>query len=295
MKLKFTTLDVFTTKAYYGNPLAIVHVPEAAASSLTQSQKQLIAREFNLSETVFLYEPSDNVFTINIFTVNAELPFAGHPTVGTGWYLLSGAAVPSPILRTKAGDIPVSRDSTSGKVRLQVPVDFKVHTSYFHPGVKPLQTRLTTEDYVQGSTGPEAIASVVKGMTFMLLQLSSEDALARLQPVSQRVVMPDGYLGDWNGFVGVYAFFEREDGMVRTRMFDGVAEDPATGSAACSLGGWLAQKKGPGQRRIEFVQGVEMGRRSEICVIVDVGSSGEIKKLELEGEAVAVMEGHVEI
>lgn len=293
LKLKFTTLDVFTTTRYCGNSLAIVHVPKAA--TLTHSQKQLIAREFNLSETVFLYEDSLETFTINIFTTTAELPFAGHPTVGTGWYLLSRKAELSPVLLTKAGNIPVTRDSTSGKVRLSVPIDFKVHASYHHPAVKPLQARLTSEDYINGSAGPEAIVSIVKGMTFMLLQLSSEDALARLQPISQRVVMPDGYLGDWDGMVGVYGFYEREDGTVRTRMFNGIVEDPATGSAACTLGAWLAQKKGPGMRKIEFVQGVEMGRKSEIWVIVDVGSSGKINGVELEGEAVAVMEGQLEI
>jgi PhzF family phenazine biosynthesis protein len=295
LKLRFTTLDVFTTTPYCGNPLAIVHVPEAAASSLTQSQKQLIAREFNLSETVFLYEPSDNVFPINIFITNAELPFAGHPTVGTGWYIISRKVELSPILRTKAGDIPVTRDSTSGKARLRVPIDFKVHASYLHPAVKPLQARLTAEDYINRSTGAEAVVSIVKGMTFMLLHLSSEDALARMQPISQPVVMPDGYLGDWDGFVGVYAFYERDDGTIRTRMFHGAVEDPATGSAASALGAWLAQKQGRGERRFHVVQGVEMRRKSEIGVIVDISSDGEVKSVELEGEAVVVMEGQLEI
>jgi PhzF family phenazine biosynthesis protein len=99
-KIKFTTLDVFTSVPYYGNPLAIVHVP--VNITLTSAQKQLIAREFNFSETVFLHEPlneNETVVTIDIFATTAELPFAGHPTVGTGWYLLPKSP---PTLLTKA-------------------------------------------------------------------------------------------------------------------------------------------------------------------------------------------------
>jgi PhzF family phenazine biosynthesis protein len=82
-KLEFAIVDVFTDKRYEGNPLAIVRVP--ASSNLTQEQKQNIAREFNLSETTFLHEPTGNefgVWTVDIFTIHEELPFAGHPTIG---------------------------------------------------------------------------------------------------------------------------------------------------------------------------------------------------------------------
>lgn len=83
-KLKYAIVDVFTDKRYAGNPLAIVRVP--ASCKLTQDQKQNIAREFNLSETTFLHEPKgdvSDVWTVDIFMVSAELPFAGHPTIGT--------------------------------------------------------------------------------------------------------------------------------------------------------------------------------------------------------------------
>lgn len=290
-KLRFTQLDVFTTTRFAGNPLAIVHLPKD--HGLSQSQKQLIAREFNLSETVFLHESDpDSPTTIDIFTATEELPFAGHPTVGSGWYLLSQAPHRDSVtLRTKAGDIPVVRESA--RVRLQVPIDFKIHAPYADPSAKSRQTRLTSEDDVNGLDGAEAIASIVKGMTFILLRLSSEDALARLQPQPVRPHVPG--LGDWSGFVGLYAFFEREDGVVRTRMFDGALEDPATGSAASTLAGWLATRKGEGKWKFEIVQGVEMGRRSEITVAAEVGSDGEVKRIDLEGEAVQVMEGWLEL
>lgn len=81
-KLDFVVVDVFTAKRYEGNPLAIVRMPPSV--KLTQEQKQNIAREFNLSETTFLHEPTDSesAWTVDIFTVQAELPFAGHPTIG---------------------------------------------------------------------------------------------------------------------------------------------------------------------------------------------------------------------
>ncbi|TFK36255.1 hypothetical protein BDQ12DRAFT_687100 [Crucibulum laeve] len=294
-KLRFTKLDVFTSTRFLGNPLAIVHL-SADTSNLSQPQKQLIAREFNLSETVFLHEPApeakDGPIVIDIFTTTEELPFAGHPTVGSGSYLLSRAPEKDTItLRTKAGDIPVIRESE--KVRLQVPIDFKVHAPYTEPTAKEFQPRLTSKDYFNGTDGAEAVASIVKGMTFLLLQLSSEDALARMQPFPTRLQIPA--LGDWEGFVGLYAFYEREDGVVRTRMFDASLEDPATGSAASTLAGYLAKQKGEGTWKINIIQGVEMGRKSEIEVVVEVDARSEIKRIDLGGGAIQVMEGWIQL
>ncbi|KAJ7489176.1 hypothetical protein FB451DRAFT_1223966 [Mycena latifolia] len=299
--LKFTKLDVFTSTPFVGNPLAIVHVPSSV--QLSQAEKQLVAREFNLSETVFHHENDaadiESPVVIDIFTTTEELPFAGHPTVGSGFFLL--ARVPqldTVTLRTKAGDIPVVRGTDGGTVRLRVPIDFKVHSPLTIPSVKTQQPGLADTDYVNGAGGAEACASIVKGMTFLLLELASEAALARLQPYPTRLAIPnmETVLGAWGvGFAGVYAFVERADGVVRTRMFDGVLEDPATGSAASTLGGWLALRRGPGVHTIDIVQGVEMGRRSEIRVVVDVGADKEIKDIKLEGVAVQVMEGVVDI
>lgn len=291
LKLRFTKLDVFTTTRFLGNPLAIVHLPENVG--LSQSQKQLIAAEFNLSETVFLHETSDDSpVTIDIFTTTEELPYAGHPTIGSGWHLLSQAPEKDTItLRTKAGDIPVIRDGR--RVTLQVPINFKVHDPFTQLSLKGLQPKLEDDDYTNGINGAEAMASIVKGMTFILLQLTSEAALAKLQPYPSRFLAAS--LGEWNGFVAVYAFFEREDGVVRTRMFDGSLEDPATGSAASTLGGWLAKRRGHGHWKIEIVQGVEISRRSEITVNVEVGGDGEICRIDLGGAAVEIMDGTLQV
>lgn len=320
MQLKYVQLDVFTTTRFLGNPLAIVHIP--ADVTLVQSQKQLIAREFNLSETVFLHDqdtskPTQSVVVIDIFTPTEELPFAGHPTVGTGWYLLQQRSLQSIseasalTLRTKAGDIPVLKSSASpGKVQVRVPLNFKVHRDFAHPAVKTkdLQPALDEKDYFNGRTGPEAVVSVVKGMTFYLLELTSEKALEGMRPFPTSLELPEGYLGEWEGFVGLYAFFEREDGVVRSRMFEGLLEDPATGSAASAFAGWLALRRltknsAEGNRTktlvIEVVQGVEMGRRSEISVSVSVeeklGGELQVVGVDLQGGAISVLNGFVEV
>ena len=208
-QLRFYQLDVFTTTPYKGNPLAIVHLPPGR--DLEPEQKLKIAREFNLSETVFLHAIEGDQAKIDIFTTTEELPFAGHPTIGSGWHLLNDVR-PGVTLLTKAGAIPVVPLPSSGvggrgspgRVKLRVPIDFKVHTPYTHPTLKKDQTRLTADDYVNGLDGPEAVASIVKGMTFLLVQLQSTDALARLGPFAKRMTIPN--LGDWQGFTGLYAF-----------------------------------------------------------------------------------------
>ncbi|KAG5646367.1 hypothetical protein DXG03_003690 [Asterophora parasitica] len=292
LKLRFVHLDVFTTTRFLGNQLAIVHLPENV--ELSQSQKFQIANEFNLSETVFLHESpgSDSPTTIDIFTTSQELPFAGHPTVGTGWYLLSQNPGESTItLKTKAGTIPVVRNGE--RVTVEVPINFKIHEPFAQPDLKALQPRLKEGDYVNGRDGAEALVSIVKGMTFVLLQLVDEAALAALQPYPTPFYADK--LGDWSGSAAVYAFVEREDGVVRTRMFDGPHEDSATGSAASTLAGWLAKKKGQGKWKIEIVQGVEIGRKSDILVEVEVGSDGEIVRIDLGGAAVEVIEGWLRV
>ncbi|KAK0235013.1 hypothetical protein EDD85DRAFT_773825 [Armillaria nabsnona] len=293
--LYYTTLDVFTTTPFQGNPLAVVHLP--SPESVSQQQRLLIAREFNFSETVFVHDQEESdpgvVFAISIFTPSQELPFAGHPTVGAGCYLLSKIGKDKLTLRTKAGDVLVSSEDTG--VRLKVPIDFKVHAPYLNDILKAKQPNLEDKDYVNGAEGAEAVVSIVKGMSFIVLELSSSEALGKLQPYSQWFSLPDEHLGDWKGAGGpakLYAFVQMADGSVRTRMFKGNYEDPATGSAACALGGWLGQQIGDGYWSFKLVQGVEIGRRSEITVFATI-SDGQVVSIELAGNAVQVMEGKV--
>lgn len=121
MKLSFTTLDAFTTTRYAGNPVAIVRVPSSEKIALTQKQKQAIAAEFNLSEIVFLHLPGPESdfreVDIDIFTNQAEIPFAGHPTIGASHYLLNELGEKTEAVITKAGRIPIRKDAATGELK----------------------------------------------------------------------------------------------------------------------------------------------------------------------------------
>jgi predicted PhzF superfamily epimerase YddE/YHI9 len=288
MKLSFVTLDVFTDTRYTGNPLAIVSVP--SSPQLSQSQKQNIAREFNLSETVFLHpaEPSSDKpaeVKIDIFTSIAEVPFAGHPTIGTASYLLRYQNAPVQSLLTKAGAIPIR--ALENKAVARVPHDVHLHEATVDSG-------LTSQK--------SPIFSIVKGMTFILLELPSLDALSTITSTIYKDTYAPKILdaGGWNvGILVTYAYVlgDFRDGVqeIRTRS-QGSREDPATGSAASALSSYLAlQSSRPGNFRFRIVQGVEMGRRSVIELEVVKADDGTIDSVFLSGEAVITMEGTLEI
>jgi PhzF family phenazine biosynthesis protein len=294
MKLAFTTLDVFTSDRYAGNPLAIVEVPSSAKAALTQSQKQAIALEFNLSEIVFLHLPhpgtSPDDREIDIFTTHSEIPFAGHPTIGTAHYLLhtTGQNVTSVV--TKAGRIPIAVDPTTQNVKAEVPQDFIRHSVTFKSDLNGLENPTT---------------SIVKGMSFIFVPLPDLPTLAKASRNLNEDTFDASCLdAGWNhGLLGTMYFVaqgadELGRKKYRTRMFAHI-EDPGTGSASSALGCHLAleeQEGGKGPFKYVFEQGVEMGRRNEISVevtrrAVETG----IEKVVLSGAAVKVMEGHLEV
>ena len=167
----------------------------------------------------------------------AEIPWAGHPTVGAGFFSARRFPDREIVLRPLAGDMPAARvfDSAGALTgaRVNVAVDFKDHGLLSVPQLVQLQSALGPQDYKglgPGETHP--VASIVKGMSFVLVELASEDALARLQPFATRVRPEDGVLGAWEGLVGVYSFVRvGEEGntvRLRTRMFLGPLEDPGT-------------------------------------------------------------------
>ena len=138
-QLDFVTVDVFTSKPYQGNPLAIVRIP--SGGTLTQEQKQTIAREFNLSETTFLHENAEGVdslvWTVDIFMTSRELPFAGHPTVGTACYVLERTArargleqgVIDAGFNLKAGPVRLRYDVAKRTAKASIPHD--VYVGFF--------------------------------------------------------------------------------------------------------------------------------------------------------------------
>lgn len=304
--LPFHTYDVFTSTRYTGNPLALVTIPSSFSPKPTQEQKQAIAREFNLSETIFLHlnDPSsqetEEDVKVDIFLTTAEIPFAGHPTIGAAWHLYhqNDTTKKSYALQAKAGRIPAVFDGN--RVSLQI-----AHNTHLHSKrVSRTEMVALFPGVLSGAymTGEKSFAipvfSIVKGMSFVLARLDSLEALGAAGPTTRAVkaTLDEG----WDeGFVGIYFYvIEGEtEGLVkiRTRMVEGLLEDPATGSAACALSAFLAQSEGnPGRRKYEIVQGVEMGRRSEISTEVVVGEGVVVEKVVLKGGAVKVMEGTIE-
>jgi len=303
-QLSFVTLDVFTTTRYTGNPLAIISVPQRI--SLSQSQKQRIAREFNLSETVFLHEQTDadksaGLARIDIFTSFVEINFAGHPTVGTSNYLL-GLLDAKPdlpaggvkTLRIKAGDLGISVNSAINGVQISVAHNVRIHANPF----------------AGESFAHFPVVSIVKGMTFILAQQPSLEELGR-QTKSlldrDRIISATQLLdqGFQEGIVVSYFFADLgTDGagvrQLRTRSH-GSREDPATGSAASALTSYLSLQAGrPGRYSYHITQGVEMGQKSEIFVNVGVkekasGDGVEIEDVLLSGCAVLTMQGSLAI
>jgi PhzF family phenazine biosynthesis protein len=304
MSLPFHVLDVFTSTPFLGNPIAVVTIPPGV--SLTGIQKQRIAKEFNLSETTFVQDVEGRAATderrFDIYTPQAELPFAGHPTIGTAVYVHDQGVK---TLVAKAGRITIE-SAADGLLRAAIP-----HNVHLH------QTRLLdpTADHVEGLVREVALAekgaplfSIVPGMTFALIELPSLELLGAVR-VGHPFVLPASLLDDeWrDGWVTRRYYYVRlgseESGgrmkhRVRTRLIKPAMEDPATGSAACALAGYLSLHEVDGKSNaFEIVQGVEMGRNSTILVDVEAGesSSGEkvLESVHLGGTAVAVASGSI--
>ncbi|KAK4039385.1 hypothetical protein C8A01DRAFT_47107 [Parachaetomium inaequale] len=338
LKLDFVTLDVFTDKRFLGNPVAVVFIPAALRGRVTQETKQRIAREFNLSETVFLHtldgEPNTAVTTreMDIFTTEEELPFAGHPTIGTAHLVLHHLGWRHvDTLQTKAGPIRVEaiqgqgQSKGDGSVRAAIPHAVHVHQQTLggvfannSAAADAIKHGLSSDADIRAAELAAPVVSIVRGMTFLLVRLPSLEHLARAAPVNR---MDFGRIpglldrGEWHGgFVARYYYVllgEEEAAAaggggrgdffkMRTRMVELGFEDPATGSAACTLASYLAVSSGGAEKGAHFAitQGVEMGRPSEIAVDVVAareGESGEakIRELYLGGTAVAVMNGSI--
>jgi predicted PhzF superfamily epimerase YddE/YHI9 len=306
--LRFTTLDVFTKTSYEGNPLAIVQLNDD--SSVSQAQKQKIAKEFNLSETVFLYpenaqDPTER--RIDIFTTTEELNFAGHPTIGTANFLLRRLSAVNETklsLITKAGRILVEPSASVG-ARAQIPHAIHVHNARVSLRDLSIVYPETPVESFSGGSGKETmfpVVSCVKGMTFVLVGVPDISTLGKFEIPAKR---PNVELDqEWNeGLVGVY-FYTLDKASVngptkniRARLLLPREEDPATGSAASALCAFLAPQLPNNEKMTEFeiTQGVEMGQESHIFIETELDDKNELKNLWLSGDAVVVMDGRVKI
>ncbi|WQF81127.1 Putative phenazine biosynthesis PhzF [Colletotrichum destructivum] len=312
-QLDFVTLDVFTKTPYKGNPLAIVHLPPptAASPALTQEQKQAIAREFNLSETVFVHDvdpkddPEPQTRRIDIFMTSVEIPFGGHPTVGTASYLQSKGI--SKIV-TKAGPVPI----TTGQdqfVSVLVPHNTCLHAKTIASLNAESRTGLHPSPEIREAELGAPIFSPVHGIAFALVGLPSLEQLSRVFVGSFEFNALELLGPTWsNSFMArsYYVITESTTSgsvrnvKIRTRMIASSFEDSATGAAACALTSYLALHKFEElELKYELTQGVEMGRQSDIFVTVkvDVDEKGKrsVKELYLGGTARKIMKGTLEI
>lgn len=297
--LPFHTLDVFTDRRYGGNPLAVV----LDADALDRARMQRIAREFNLSETVFVQKPSraGALVRARIFTPMEELAFAGHPTVGTACLLAElGVAPPgdevSIVIEEGIGPVSV-RIRRSGSAPTYAELSTAQPPSF---GACPAPSAviapvlgLSESDIGYGAETPRQANC---GLPFLLVPLRAPELLAGIEVDFLR--LPD--LLRSCAAHSVYVYARGYDGgaavsELRARMFSpGIGEDPATGAAASALAARLADESDQVQGSLSWTvhQGVEMGRPSQLDISADK-HDGRVAAVRVGGHAVRVMQGHL--
>ena len=322
--LNFVVLDVFTKDRYKGNPLAIVHVPKS--SNLNQAQKQAVAREFNLSETVFIHDGDGESLDrkIDIFLPNIEVPFAGHPTIGTIYYICANIGPKSPLgekltIYTMAGPIAACFDHETKLAIASIPHKVNIHRASVHwRSVAEVQPALMENFQVAGPQSLEAwtsridgseatfpIVSIVNGMSFVLVDFPRVDGYLENLRVGHPSIdsnvtqLDEGWASSVIAPYYYVVLSHKDDKITRLRtrlIMSTVGEDPATGSAAAALCTYLALQRGQSSHVYTYKidQGVEMGRHSEIGVEVTLDGGGKsVEEVLLSGTATPVMKGTV--
>ena len=268
--MDFVQVDVFADGPFRGNPLAVF--PEA--SSLDATQMQTIAAEMNLSETAFVTSCDKDGYAVRIFTPREELPFAGHPTLGTAWVL------------RRLGMLKAERViQTSGAGETQVTLEPDV--VWFRRNGQVSPDLRTTDPQIEGRIAaalglalsdiglePRELGRSVNrlnpavadaGIKHLIVPVKDLATLERCRPVAH-------LLDDLSDAYGAYCFTATAAGAAQARGFFpalGIEEDPATGSAAASLGVYLSSRIGPID--LDLRQGVEMGRPSRIQIKAGAG------------------------
>ena len=291
MRYHFMIVDVFTDTPFGGNQLAVL----TDARGLTTDAMQTITREFDFPESTFLLPPSDPSYArrVRIFTPGRELPFAGHPTVGTACALvMSGACKPGEIiLEEGVGPVPVQVEQTgtgfSGRFRLDRGPDVPDTV----PSKADMAAILSLEP---GDVLDVFGASFGVDFTFVQVRDRETGDRSKLDHPSWARILENA----WGPQVHVFAGQPADGGEVYARMYGlkfGIPEDPATGSAAAAFAGATALRAGgSGTRRIDIRQGVKMGRPSLLrtCATVD---DGEVRSVEVGGGCAFVAEGEIEV
>ncbi len=298
MRYRYLHCDVFTDAVFGGNPLAVL--PDARG--LSEAQMQRVAREFNFSETSFVLPPeSGNTRRVRIFTPSIEVPFAGHPNVGTA-FALAAAGELGPLVGTrtvvfeeKAGLVPITIERRPGGAifcELSAPAPLSIGGTV-SPERAAAAVSLEARDVVTSVHAPAAFSV---GLPFLFVELSSRAALARARtdPAALDALAAAGAPPDVHLYVR-----SRDDFDLRARMFaprDGVPEDPATGSANVALAAALAHldPRREGSFRWRIAQGVEMGRPSVLEARVEK-RDGKVVEAKIGGASVLVAEGWIEV
>ncbi|KQZ97921.1 PhzF family phenazine biosynthesis protein [Achromobacter sp. Root565] len=296
MRYRYVTADVFTGHAYQGNPLAVV----LDAQGLDTRQMQRIAREFNYSETSFVMPARDRAHTarVRIFTPDREVPFAGHPNVGTAVVLAReqiAAGLPAPqafVFEEEAGLVRIAL--AYGEHGLQG-AELRAPQPLSRGSEAPVDAvasalRLDAAD-IDVSTHAPMVASV--GLPFLVVQLANRDALRRAVPDSSGYAALMPQLGAKS--IYIYTTDTAGEAMdaptdLQARMLTGrMTEDPATGSATAAVTALRALLAGKGVLRLRVGQGVDMGRASLLLAHAEPREDGVWASV--AGQAVVVMEG----
>lgn len=316
MDLPFYTLDVFTDRVFGGNPLGVF--PDAA--HLPDDLMQRVAREMNLSETVFLGPPETESGSarVRIFTPAREVPFAGHPTVGSAIFLasgvhgLAGSRLPEPA--SGNGEVTLTLEENVGPVPTTVRLEggepvFAQFTTAVLPEHRPsshspaeLAAMVGLAEADIGGSGPggaELAPEMVScGLEYVVIPVRTIDAVRRstLDTARWQRMLADA----WAHHVYLICMDAEGEGVdVRVRMYapgSGVPEDPATGSAAAALGGYLSKVDGRNEASLAWTveQGIEMGRPSLIHVEAE-RAAGRTSAVRVGGSAVLVSRGTMSV
>ncbi len=282
---QFVTVDVFTDSRFGGNPLAVF--PDA--QGMTDAEMQSLAAEFNLSETTFVLPPADkaNTARVRIFNRKSEMPFAGHPNVGTAWVLRDRGArlrfeeIAGLVEVEIADDKPTIAAPQPLQLGAEMPADLLANC-----------VGITTGDVIVKNHRP-VLATV--GNSFVIAEVTGE-ALTRAVPDLGRIREAHKiYDAPGPGRLPLYLYAHNGD-RVRTRMFSpmsGTVEDPATGSAATPLAALLLSQKKDTEHKVTIVQGVEMGRPSLLLCTARRGADGI--RATVGGGCVPVLKGEVSL
>jgi trans-2,3-dihydro-3-hydroxyanthranilate isomerase len=300
MKLNFITVDVFTDRPFGGNPLAVV----LDACGLAPEQMQAIAAEFNLSETSFVLPPQDPAHTaqVRIFTPRAELPFAGHPNVGTAFALATATAGGASAARPADGDAMIFEEK-AGLIPMTLLRDGEAVTGarLAAPQKLTIEEKIACETIAAAcSLAPEDIDTRVHepcvascGALLIFAAVTSRAALAKARPRID-VFAQDAAV---SRAVGIHLYVEAASATadIEARMFaphHGVVEDPATGAANVTLAALLASFAAEPDGRLEWriSQGVDMGRPSLLVASAEK-QGGNVVAAHVGGSCVPMVSG----